>query len=150
MRIIKLQKNSGCILEAVVFSNGKVCACWQTPVPEVAIYESLSQFLSVRTPEKGYTIISEFDGELISEKTTVKVKLSLGPEDKNLSYHKLLIKITEMNNGSLNKKDATTLLSSFLNCERKYVSRNIGTNVYRLVNEGFLKKISPGHYIATN
>lgn len=61
MRTLKLRKSTGCILEAVVFSNGKVVACWQTNVPEVAVYENLEQFLSVRTKERGFEII--FDSE---------------------------------------------------------------------------------------
>lgn len=59
LRILKLQKSTGCFLETVVFSNGKVCACWQTTVPEVAIYENIEQFLSVRTSERGYKILSD-------------------------------------------------------------------------------------------
>lgn len=58
MRILKLRKSSGCILEVVEFDNGFVAACWQTEIcPEVAVYQNLEQFLSVRTPERGYTII---------------------------------------------------------------------------------------------
>ena len=55
MRILKFRKNSGCILEVVEFDNGKVTSCWQTAVPEVATYDSLEQFLRMRTPERGYT-----------------------------------------------------------------------------------------------
>jgi hypothetical protein len=57
MRILKLRKSSGCILEAIEFDNGKVVACWQTVVPEVATYDNLEQFLSVRTKERGYEIV---------------------------------------------------------------------------------------------
>ena len=57
MRILTFRKASGCILEVVEFSNGKVVACWQTTVPEVATYDNLKQFLSVRTPERGFTKI---------------------------------------------------------------------------------------------
>lgn len=49
-------------MEVVVFSNGKCVACWQTKVPEVAVYENLEQFLSVRTKERGYEKV--FDGEI--------------------------------------------------------------------------------------
>lgn len=72
MRILKLRKNTGCILEAVEFDNGKVCACWQTNVPEIACYDSLEQFLSVRTKERGYEIISDCDGAGL--RTTKKFK----------------------------------------------------------------------------
>ena len=53
---MKLEKNSGCELEVIVFSNGITVACWQTDVPEVAVYPAMEQFLSVRTPERGYRI----------------------------------------------------------------------------------------------
>jgi len=46
-------------LEVIVFSNGKVVSCWQTNVPEVVIYENLEQFLSVRTEERGYTLLED-------------------------------------------------------------------------------------------
>lgn len=59
MRILKLRKNSGCILEAIEFDNGFVVSCWQTGVPEVAVYGNLQLFLSVRTKERGYIIISD-------------------------------------------------------------------------------------------
>jgi len=59
LRLLKLRKISGCILHVVVLDNGKTVACWQTKVPEVAVYESLEQFLSVRTKERGYEIISD-------------------------------------------------------------------------------------------
>lgn len=57
IRILKFKKNTGCILEVIVFSNGKVTSCWQTGVPEVAYYDNLELFLKVRTPERGYTKI---------------------------------------------------------------------------------------------
>lgn len=57
MRFLKLKKTSGCILEVVVFDNGMTVACWQTKVPEVAVYKNLRQFLSVRTKERGYEIV---------------------------------------------------------------------------------------------
>ena len=57
MRILKLRKSSGCILEVIEFDNSKVAACWQTDVPEVAMYDNLDQFLRMRTPERGYTLI---------------------------------------------------------------------------------------------
>lgn len=64
MRVLKFKKNSGCLLEVVEFDNGKVASCWQVKypeegVPEVAVYDSLEQFLSVRTPERGYTLIED-------------------------------------------------------------------------------------------
>lgn len=59
MRILKLRKNSGCVLEVVVFDNGFTVACWQTEVPEVAVYQNLNQFLKVRTKERGYIILSD-------------------------------------------------------------------------------------------
>jgi hypothetical protein len=61
MRVIKLRKNTGCILEVVVFDNGFVTSCWQTAVPEVAVYQNIEQFLSVRTKERGYIIISDIE-----------------------------------------------------------------------------------------
>lgn len=59
MRTFRVQKNTGCILEVIEFSNGKIAACWQTKIPEVAVYDSLEQFMSARTPERGYTILEE-------------------------------------------------------------------------------------------
>jgi len=59
MRILKLRKNTGCLLEVIEFDNGFVVACWQTTVPEIAIYQSIEQFLSVRTRDRGYEIISD-------------------------------------------------------------------------------------------
>ena len=59
LRFLRVKKVSGCVLEAIVFSNGKTVACWQTKVPEVAVYESLEQFLSVRTKERGYEIVED-------------------------------------------------------------------------------------------
>jgi hypothetical protein len=59
MRILKFRKNSGCILEVIEFDNGFVVSCWQTHVPEVAVYPNLTQFLSVRTKERGYELISD-------------------------------------------------------------------------------------------
>jgi hypothetical protein len=59
MRILRLVKKTGCVLDAVVFDNGFTVACWQTKVPEVAVYQSVEQFLSVRTKERGYEIISD-------------------------------------------------------------------------------------------
>jgi hypothetical protein len=59
MRIMKLRKNTGCILEVVVFDNGFTVACWQTDVPEVAVYQNLEQFFKVRTKERGYEVISD-------------------------------------------------------------------------------------------
>jgi hypothetical protein len=60
------QKSSGCILEAVEFDNGKVVATWLTTVPEVAVYENLEQFLSVRTPERGYIKIYDSNEHVVS------------------------------------------------------------------------------------
>jgi hypothetical protein len=57
VRFLKLKKTSGCVLEVVVFDNGFTVACWQTKVPEIAVYQSLEQFLSVRTKERGYKIV---------------------------------------------------------------------------------------------
>ena len=57
MKTLKFMKNTGCILEVIVFSNGRVASCWQTGVPEVAVYDNLDMFLKVRTPERGYTQI---------------------------------------------------------------------------------------------
>ena len=57
MRVLKLRKSTGCLLEAIVFDNGFVVACWQTKIPEIAVYQTLEQFLSVRTKERGYEII---------------------------------------------------------------------------------------------
>lgn len=59
MKILKFKKNTGCILEVVEFDNGKVVSTWLTKIPEVATYENLEQFLSVRTEERGYTKIFE-------------------------------------------------------------------------------------------
>lgn len=59
MIIYKFQKKSGCIIQVVEFSNGKVVSCWQTKVPEVAVYDNIEQFLSVRTEERGYKLISK-------------------------------------------------------------------------------------------
>lgn len=59
MKILKFRKNSGCILEVVVFNNGFTVACWQTKIPEVAVYQNLEQFLSVRTKERGYEKVFE-------------------------------------------------------------------------------------------
>jgi len=59
LRFLKVKKVSGCLLEAVVFDNGKTVACWQTKVPEVAVYNSVEEFLSVRTKERGYEIIED-------------------------------------------------------------------------------------------
>lgn len=61
MRVMKFRKNTGCILEVIVFDNGWTVSCWQTSVPEVAIYERLDKFLSVRTPERGYEKISDIE-----------------------------------------------------------------------------------------
>lgn len=57
--ILKLRKNTGCLLEAMVFDNGITVACWQTDIPEVAVYPSFEQFLRVRTKSRGYEIIAE-------------------------------------------------------------------------------------------
>ena len=63
MRILKLRKNSGCILEVIEFDNGFVAACWQTEIcPEVAVYQNLQQFLNVRTLDRGYEKI--YDKEI--------------------------------------------------------------------------------------
>lgn len=62
MKTFRVQKNTGCILEVVVFSNGKVVSCWQTGVPEVAVYESLDLFMEVRTKERGYSVLPESKG----------------------------------------------------------------------------------------
>lgn len=51
-----------CVLEVIQFSNGKVAACWQTEVPEVAIYNSIDEFLKVRTRARGY--IQTFQKEI--------------------------------------------------------------------------------------
>jgi len=59
MRVLILRKNTGCILEVIVFDNGFTVACWQTGVPEVAVYQNLEQFLKVRTAERGYEILSD-------------------------------------------------------------------------------------------
>ena len=59
MKILKFSKNGKCVLEVVEFSNGKVSSCWQTDVPEVAVYDNLDLFLKVRTPERGYIQLSE-------------------------------------------------------------------------------------------
>lgn len=64
MKIYRVQKNSGCILEVVEFSNGLVTACWQTGVPEVATYQNIEQFMKVRTPERGYTVLDNPLGEI--------------------------------------------------------------------------------------
>lgn len=79
MRILKLKKSSGCILEVIVFDNGKTVACWQTKVPEIAIYESLEQFLSVRTKERGYEIIYDM-GERRTVKKIEEHKCQYNPE----------------------------------------------------------------------
>jgi hypothetical protein len=63
IRTLIYRKNTGCFLEVVVFSNGKVAACWQTTFPEVTIYENLEQFQSVRTLERGYICV--FDSSII-------------------------------------------------------------------------------------
>lgn len=59
MRQLILQKKTGCKLEVVVYSNGKVAACWvpPAPVPEVAVYDNIEEFFKVRSPERGYTVI---------------------------------------------------------------------------------------------
>jgi len=55
MRHLKFRKSSGCILQVVEFDDGKVVAVWVTgAVHEVAVYDNLTQFLSVRTKERGY------------------------------------------------------------------------------------------------
>jgi hypothetical protein len=54
-----VKKNTGCVLDAIVFDNGITVACWQTDIPEVAVYQNVEQFLSVRTPERGYNIIMD-------------------------------------------------------------------------------------------
>lgn len=59
MRTFRVQKNTGCILECIEFSNGKVVACWQTATPEIASYDNIEQFMRFRTPERGYTVLSE-------------------------------------------------------------------------------------------
>lgn len=57
MKIFKFKKNTGCILEVIEFDNGFTVACWQTDIPEVAVYQSIDQFMSVRTRERGYKMI---------------------------------------------------------------------------------------------
>ena len=59
MRVIIVKKNTGCVLQAIVFDNGLTVSCWQTAVPEVAVYQNVEQFLSVRTEGRGYTVISD-------------------------------------------------------------------------------------------
>jgi len=63
MRIIKVKKNTGCILEVIVYSNGITVSCWQTGVPEVAVYQNLELFMSVRTKERGYEVIYDSEAE---------------------------------------------------------------------------------------
>lgn len=89
MRALRFRKSSGCTLEVAVFSNGKVAACWQTPVPEVAIYDSLDQFVSVRRPDAGYRVTdnvhvdfrpeSRFDGMTLDQ-----LRLELGGREDSL------------------------------------------------------------------
>ena len=56
MKIYLAKKDTGCYLEVVEFSNGMTVSCWITPVPEVAVYTSMKQFMKVRTKERGYTV----------------------------------------------------------------------------------------------
>lgn len=56
MRALRFRKDSGCVLEVVQFGNGKVVACWQAPVPEVAVYDSMDQFMAARSPDRGYRV----------------------------------------------------------------------------------------------
>ncbi len=62
MRILRFKKDTGCVIEAIVFGNGYTVACWQTGIPEVAVYQNIEQFLNVRTEERGYRKI--FDSEI--------------------------------------------------------------------------------------
>lgn len=59
MRLLKFRKNTGCIIQVVVFDNGLTVSAWQTGIPEIAVYQNLKQFLSVRTKERGYEKIFE-------------------------------------------------------------------------------------------
>jgi hypothetical protein len=62
LKELRFKKDSGCILQVVEFNDGQVVAVWVTgAVHEVAIYKNLKEFLSVRTPERGYTKIYESD-----------------------------------------------------------------------------------------
>ena len=51
---MKFRKDTGCIIDVVIFDNGLTVSAWQTDIPEIAIYQNLNQFLSVRTKERGY------------------------------------------------------------------------------------------------
>lgn len=79
IRIIKVKKTTGCIQEAIVFSNGKTVSCWQTDVPEIAIYDTPEQYLAVRTPERGYTIIRTQEVDIIPEETRLAINKMLEP-----------------------------------------------------------------------
>jgi len=59
VKIIKLKKDTGCELETIVFDNGITVSCWQTGVPEVAVYQTEALFRSVRTKARGYSITEE-------------------------------------------------------------------------------------------
>lgn len=61
MRILKFKKNTGCIIEVIVFDNGLTVSSWQTDIPEIAVYQNINQFLSVRTKERGYTKLVDYE-----------------------------------------------------------------------------------------
>lgn len=102
MRILKFKKNTGCIIEVIVFDNGFTVSSWQTDVPEIAVYQNLNQFLKIRTKQRGYEKILDIK---INENGDIRREIAKYKGMK-VSKIKNSIKI------ELNDIDATHLITS--------------------------------------
>lgn len=96
MRILKFRKNTGCIIQVVVFDNGLTVSSWQTDIPEIAVYQNLNQFLRVRTKERGYEKI--FDKEI-----NVNKMLETSTADDIYAHYDWLSHEAQLQEGSYRK-----------------------------------------------